>query len=111
MNLRIEFHYFYLFCTIVWAAELVTAARFQTIAETKFTFQVLSERYTRSKVQCAVTCALTDGCKAANSAWVATEDAYSCQLLTLATKNSDHLDADADNTYLCEYMHTATFIK
>ena len=85
----------------------MTAAWFEAIPDSKFTFQVLSESYEKTDVKCAMTCAMTDGCKAANSAWVATEEAYSCQLLTVATKNSDYLDAAANTNYFCEYTHTS----
>ena len=107
MTVRTKYQQLCLICVIVWAPGWVTAAWFETIPDSKFTFQVLSESYERTEVKCAMTCAMTDGCKAANSVWVATEEAYSCQLLTVATKNSDYLDAAANTNYFCEYTHTS----
>ena len=106
MNLRTKYQQLCLIYVIILAPGCVTAAWFETIPDSKFTFQVLSESYERTDVKCAMTCALTDGCKAANSAWVATEEAFSCQLLTVATKNSAHLDAAANTNYFCEYECT-----
>ena len=106
MNVRIKFHYFYLFYGIVWTPGWVTATWFEAIPDSKFTFHVLSESYERTDVKCQMTCALTDGCKAVNSVWLSAEDAYSCQLLTVATKNSAHLDAAANTNYFCEYECT-----
>ena len=81
------------------------AALFDAISDQTFTFHQLSQVYGKTTVKCAIACALNEECKAVNARWSATDHLFSCELLALATENSDHLATSSGDFYVCKYHY------